>query len=196
MKRTTIALILILAFILPVHTTAAESRNYMAEIITALTAGDVDHARILNAERNAKIDSMDYCPHPKIDADDLFLLSKVMTSEAGSSWLSDDWKLKVGEVVLNRVASPEFPDTVYDVVYQRGQYGGVNSRYFTNLKPNEHTVKLALRLLEGERTMHLSVVFQAEFRQGSGTHTAYYDRYLGWVYFCYSSRVWLYEEVT
>ena len=193
MKRTTIALILMLAFILPVHTTATESRNYMAEIITALTAGDVDHARILNAERNAKIDTIENCPHPKIDTDDLFLLSKVMTSEAGSSWLSDDWKLKVGEVVLNRVASPEFPDTIHDVVYQRGQYGGVNTRYFANLNPNEHTVTLALRLLEGERSMHPSVVFQAEFRQGSGSHTAYYDRYLGWVYFCYSSRTWLYE---
>jgi len=173
---------------------AVEPLNYMAEIITALTAGDVDHARILNAERNAKIDSMDYCPHPKIDTDDLFLLSKVMTSEAGSSWLSDDWKIRVGEVLLNRVASPEFPDTIHDVVFQCGQYGGVNTRYFANLRPNEHMVKLALRLLEGERTMHPSVVFQAEFRQGSGTHTAYYDKYLGWVYFCYSSRTWLYEQ--
>ena len=193
MKRTIIALILVLALILSVPAKAEESRNYMAEIITALTAGDVDHARILNAERNAKIDSMDYCPHPKIDTDDLFLLSKVMTSEAGSSWLSDDWKIRVGEVLLNRVASPEFPDTIHDVVFQCGQYGGVNTRYFANLRPNEHMVKLALRLLEGERTMHPSVVFQAEFRQGSGTHTAYHDRYLGWVYFCYSSRTWLYE---
>ena len=192
MKRTT-ALILVLALILPVHTAATESRNYMAEIITALTAGDVDHARALSTERNAKIDTIENCTYPKIDTDDLFLLSKVMTSEAGSSWLSDDWKMKVGETLLNRVASPEFPDTIHDVVFQRGQYGGVNSWYFANLKPNEHTVKLALRLLEGERSMHPSVVFQAEFRQGSSVHTAYYDRYLGWVYFCHSSRPWLYE---
>jgi hypothetical protein len=40
-----------------------------------------------------------------------------------------------------------------------------------------------------------AVVFQANFRQGSGTHTSYYDRLLGSTYFCYSSKMHLYENV-
>ena len=93
----------------------------------------------------------------------------------------------VGEVVLNRVASPEFPNTIPEVVYQPGQYYGSNSRYFEELRPDARCVGLAKRLLEGERALDdSSVVFQPNFQQGSGVHTALYDKYLGWTYFRYS----------
>jgi len=127
--------------------------------------------------------------------DDLNLLSKIMYAEAGSVWLSDEWKMCVGEVVLNRVASPEFPDNIRDVLEQEGQYYGKNDPYFDGLLPSERCVRLALRLLEGERVMNdLSVVFQANFKQGSGTFLALYDTELGWTYFGISSHPELYER--
>ena len=134
--------------------------------------------------------------YPKVDFDELFLLSKIITAEAGSYWLPWEWKLSVGEVVLNRVASPEFPDTVEEVIYQENplQYYSRNDRYFRNLLPYETSVKAAWDLLNGERVLcDPSVVFQANYTQGSGIAVHYYDRLLGSTYFCYSSRPWLYE---
>ena len=172
-------------------------RDYMAEMIQAAIEGDIEKGREAEHLRGLKIAAMGperiYIP---VSFDDLYLLGKIIYAEAGSYWLSDEWKMAVGEVVLNRVASPEFPDTIEDVIFQPGQYYSRGSSYFARLRPNERCVKLALRLLEGERVLNdPSVIFQANFRQGSGVHTALYDPYLGWTYFCFSSRPGLYETV-
>ena len=167
--------------------------DIMAIMISAVVAGDTAAGIDAGRRRSEKIaeqglDNVD------IDFNELNLLSKIMYAEAGSYWLSDEIKLGVGEVVLNRVASPEFPDTMLEVLEQPGQYYGKNSWYFNNIRPDERCVKLALRLLEGERNFESSVVFQANFRQGSGVHASFFDQHLGWTYFCYSSRPELYYE--
>lgn len=47
---------------------------------------------------------------------DLYLLAKCIHAEArGESYIG---KVAVGAVILNRVASPEFPNTIYGVIYQ------------------------------------------------------------------------------
>lgn len=48
---------------------------------------------------------------------DLYWMSRIINSEAGGEPLNG--KILVGNVVLNRVASNEFPDTVYDVIFDR-----------------------------------------------------------------------------
>ncbi len=131
-------------------------------------------------------------PQPQYSESDLMLLAKVIYAEAGSDFLSDEWKMCVGEVVLNRVASPEFPNTITDVVYQPGQYHGARSGYIASLIPSERCINVAKRLLNGERIMEPSVVFQANFKQGSGVYKALYDGRLGWTYFCYSTNMRLY----
>lgn len=167
--------------------------DYMAVMVQAAVTGDYQTGLAAQEARNAKIDR-EGLASVKIAFEDLYLLAKIMYAEAGSNWLSDDWKMCVGEVVLNRVDSPEFPNTIKEVLTQRGQYYGSSSRYFERLRPTELCAKLAQRLLEGERVMDdPAVVFQANFRQGSGIHTSYYDKYLGATYFCYSAQMHLYE---
>ena len=96
--------------------------------------------------------------------------------------------------MLNRVASPEFADTLRGVLEQPGQYYGKNSSYFNRLAPSYRCVDLASRLLSGERVLNdPAVVFQANFRQGSSVHTSMYDKLLGTTYFCRSSHPSLYE---
>lgn len=131
-------------------------------------------------------------PQPQYSESDLMLLAKVIYAEAGSDFLSDEWKMCVGEVVLNRVASPEFPNTITDVVYQPGQYHGARSGYIASLTPSERCIEIARRLLDGERIMEPSVVFQANFKQGSGVYKALYDSHLGWTYLCYATNMSLY----
>lgn len=196
-KVITIILILIIAALLirPAVVAAEPETDYMALMMATAVTGDAECGRQLESARNRKIDEQGLT-YQKISWYDLYLLSKIIYAEAGSYWLSDEWKMSVGEVVLNRVSSPEFPNTVHDVIYQPGQYYGSNSRYFETLLPDARCVNLARRLLEGERILNdPSVVFQANFKQGSGIHTALYDKALGWTYFCYSKYPELYREV-
>lgn len=122
--------------------------------------------------------------------DDLRLLAKIIACECGPHWA--DWGiLAIGEVVLNRVASPEFPDTIREVLYQTDpiQYEPVWQSGWEEFVPSERYVRLALRLLEGERTIgDPSIVFQALFEQGSEVVLIYHDDDLdNNTYFCRSS---------
>ena len=104
-----------------------------------------------------------------------------------------DWKMCVGEVVLNRMASPEFPDTMQEVLDQPGQYYGKGNPYFESILPTRECVIAAKRLLEGDRVLcDPSVVFQSNYILGSGIHTALFDPQLGYSYFCFSSHPELY----
>ncbi len=166
--------------------------DYSDEMINAAVVGDYDSGHAAQEARNEKINAQEL-DEKSYSFEDLMYLSKIMYAEAGSDWLSDEWKMCVGEVVLNRVASPEFPKTIKKVIEQPGQYYAANSRYFYKLLPSERCVELAVRLLNGERHLAPSVVFQANFAQGGGTEKAFYDKYLGWTYFCYSTKIELYE---
>jgi hypothetical protein len=190
------ALTLVTALLAGAASAAYENNvDYMGIMIEAAKTGDYTKGNAAEAARNEKIDSLGLNVQ-KIKFQDLYLLAKVIYIEAGSSRIPDDWKLAVGEVLLNRVASPEFPNTVYEVVYQKGQYASAGTSAWAGMMPDEHCINLAIRLLEGERHLESSVVFQANFRQGSGVYKAYYDSLYGWTYFCYSSRPWMYSGET
>lgn len=165
---------------------------YLNEMTEAAAEGDVEAGRSAEEKRNAVIDASAAEPDPgKISFDDLYLLSKVICYEAGSDWLTDEFRICVGEVIMNRVASPEYPDSIHDVIYQKGQYACVNSSRFAGLVPTKECIDAALRLLCGERRMVPSVVFQSNDLQGE-PFTMYTDRRLGTTYFCLSENQELY----
>ena len=163
---------------------------YLLEMRDAAERADTTAGRTAEAARNAAIEAGG--EGEKICFDDLLLLSRVLDAMAGSDWLTDDFRMCVGEVVLNRVASPEFPDTLYGVVYQRGQYTVVNTARFSTIVPRRECVDCALRLLLGERHMVPAVVYQADYLQGE-LFTMFPDRQLGATYFCLSGRLDLYQ---
>jgi len=117
-------------------------------------------------------------------SDDLYWLAAVITKEAGCSWLSDEHQLMVGNVVLNRVASSAFANTIYGVLTQPGQYPWASSG--ASVTPTARAYANAQRLLDGERVLPANVVYQSTATQGSGVYTSIYDATLGTTtYFCY-----------
>lgn len=104
------------------------------------------------------------------------ILAIIIYQEAGADYCSDDTRLKVGTVFLNRVASDEFPNTFYEVATAETQYGTL---YWTGIQWPErasspleaHAVerayKIADQLLAGYRSFDEDVVWQAEFPQGT-----------------------------
>lgn len=60
---------------------------------------------------------------PEIDGEELEMLACAIYTEAGGDDCSDICRRMVGDVVLNRMADPRFPDTMEAVLTQEGQYG-------------------------------------------------------------------------
>ena len=122
---------------------------------------------------------------PAYTEEDLDLLSRVIYAEVGCTWIPDWVQRMVGSVVLNRVNSPYYPDTIYDVIYQPGQYAPTwdGSIYKT---PDARTIENARYLLENGSICPENVVGQNSIITGSGVYTSYQDPILGTtVYFCY-----------
>lgn len=115
--------------------------------------------------------------NPGYTAEDLYYLSHIINAEAGSC--DETQQLYVGSVVLNRVKSPLFPNTVKDVVLSPGQYSTVGGKRFA-AEPSAATVAYASMLLTKGSQLPDHVIFQANFKQGSGTYIEY-----GGVYYCY-----------
>lgn len=97
---------------------------------------------------------------PSYTQEDLYWLSRIISAESQGEPL--EGKLAVGTVVLNRVASPEFPDTIYGVIFDRKW--GVQFTPVANgtiyLEPTQESVEAARMVLEGARAAGNSLYFQ------------------------------------
>ncbi|MBR5014310.1 MAG: cell wall hydrolase [Bacteroidales bacterium] len=166
--------------------------DYAELMIASALIGDTENGRKYELLRNQKKEALGI--EDSLSYDDLFLLAKIVENEAGSIWLSDDHRKCVASVVINRVNSTEFPDILEDVIFQKGQYSGVNTEYFEDLLPSEPSVRAALEIIIEGSILPPSVVFQSEFIQGSGIHSFISDDKLETTtYFCYSNYPELYE---
>ena len=118
---------------------------------------------------------------PKFDytSEDVMILAQIINTECGAAYLSDELSFYVGSVVLNRVMSDQFPNTIKEVAYAPGQYSPVGSaRWYT--EPNERSYEIATELLEQGSVLPPEVVWQANFVQGKGVYI-----HQEGMYFCY-----------
>ena len=117
-------------------------------------------------------------PEPVIDPEELEMLACVIYQEAGGDSHCDECRRRVADVVLNRVNDSRFPDTMYEVLTAKRQYGRF---YWTGIvwperakNPGEaDAVARAYRIAEEVLSGHHSdlygegYIWQAEFKQGS-----------------------------
>lgn len=90
------------------------------------------------------------------NSDDLYWLSHIIHAESGNQSLTG--KIAVGNVVMNRVADPTFPNTIYDVVFQKNQFTPTRTGTI-NLTPNEESVIAAKLCLEGVVVLPTALFF-------------------------------------
>ena len=95
------------------------------------------------------------------DAADLYWLSRIISAESGGE--SMEGQIAVGNVVLNRVASREFPDTIPGVIFDR--VDGVQFEPVSNgtvyKTPTAQAVEAARRVLAGEKVIGNALYFYA-----------------------------------
>lgn len=94
------------------------------------------------------------------------LLAHVINAEGGAAtYVSDQMCYYIGSVVLNRIDSDYFPNNIFDVVYQPGQYACVRDRNW-NVPIAERCYEIAEELIDEGSQLPSDYVFQAQFRQG------------------------------
>lgn len=112
--------------------------------------------------------------------DDLYWLSRVISAEVGNSTYES--KAMCGLVVINRVNSLSFKaDTIKKVIFSPGQYETVSNGKIYD-EPDDESIEIARKILAGtiEIEIPADVVYQAEFRQGSGIYCQ-----IGNEYYCF-----------
>lgn len=82
------------------------------------------------------------------DSDESYLLAKIAMAEAESE--DTEGKALVMLVVLNRVWSNEFPDSIEEVIFQDGQFSPVDNGRFDSVEPDEDCYR-ALELIQNEK---------------------------------------------
>ena len=114
----------------------------------------------------------------KVNSEELEMLSCLIYREGGADAVCDECRYRIADVVLNRIDSDEFPDTMYEVLTQKRQYGTMHYDGITwperADKPEEaHAVERAYNIAEDVLSGNHSelygdgYIWQAEFEQGS-----------------------------
>lgn len=92
-----------------------------------------------------------------------------------------------GAVVMNRVHSKDFPNTIRGVLYQDHPRQYSTTHKFFTVKIPQNVYQLAIKVSKGTPDVPENVIYQAMFPQGSGTWKAIESSYSkkDVEYFCY-----------
>lgn len=111
-----------------------------------------------------------------LKAQNIELLARLINAEAGSDWCEFEMKRLVGVVALNRMKNDGFPNTLEEVIYDDGQYACVTDGNI-NKEPSYECYRIAEDLLEHGYSDPESVIYQAEFPQGSEIYKVIQNMY-------------------
>ncbi len=93
---------------------------------------------------------------------DRYLLANIIYCEAGNQCI--EGQIAVGAVVINRMLSPAFPNTIEGVIYQKNQFSPVASGRFAlalaNNKATKRCYEAADRAMAGETTVENCLFFR------------------------------------
>ena len=100
-------------------------------------------------------------PDATYDSSDLYWLSRIICAESGAEPM--EGQVSVGAVVLNRMRSEEFPNTIPAVIFDRNngvQFEPVENATVYNT-PTPKSVEAAKRTLDGENPIGDALYFYA-----------------------------------
>lgn len=119
---------------------------------------------------------------PTYTEEELETFAHLLYAEAGGE--SDTCIMYVGSVVLNRVTSENYPNTLLEVIYQNGQYEPIRKGFMQVEVKNPNCYKIAKFLLENGSMLPSEVLGQADYSIYSKYGSKLYDSIDG-IYFFY-----------
>ena len=110
--------------------------------------------------------------------EDYQVLLRIVQAEAGIC--DKRGKILVADVIINRVLSKEFPNSVKAVVYEPSQFQPVSNGAINSVKVTAETTECVDRALDGEDYSNGALYFMN--RRGSGSAAAWFDRHLTYLF--------------
>lgn len=97
------------------------------------------------------------------------LMLKLVACEAGDYYYPDKDQYYIMNVVENRIESEYYPNNIYDVIFQDGQYASTWDGSWKAKKPDNRTKANIKKYLQGdvETGMPSNVLYQSMFKQGT-----------------------------
>ncbi len=97
---------------------------------------------------------------------DYQVLLKIVQAEAGIC--DEKGRILVANVIMNRVQSKEFPNSITEVVYEKGQFSPVTDGRINSVKVTDLTVECVNRALSGEDYSQGALYFMNRSRSQAG----------------------------
>ena len=119
------------------------------------------------------------CRYPGVDLseEDMRLFAKLLWLETrGETY---DGQRAVAEVILNRLVSPNFPNTIRGIIYAEGQFPCTED--IPDATPSQTQYEAIERALKGPYILPKEVVFYAKYKENKN-----FWGQIGAHYFCYS----------
>ena len=146
--------------------------------IKALEAEENARQKALEEERRRE-EEKKAASRKAVSDDDYQVLLRIVQAEAGVC--DEKGKILVANVVLNRVKSQEFPDSVRSVVYEPSQFSPVSDGSINSVKVTEETKECVNRALEGEDYSDGALYFMK--RRGSRSRAvSWFDSHLTYLF--------------
>ena len=146
--------------------------------IKALEAEENARQKALEEERRRE-EEKKAASRKAVSDDDYQVLLRIVQAEAGVC--DEKGKILGANVVLNRVKSQEFPDSVRSVVYEPSQFSPVSDGSINSVKVTEETKECVNRALEGEDYSDGALYFMN--RRGSRSRAvSWFDSHLTYLF--------------
>lgn len=111
-------------------------------------------------EKNSSLEGVRYTVLNSVGIElkpgDVDLLQRLVECEAGAE--SMQGKIAVVNVVLNRVKSNKFPNTIQGVIYQRNQFEPVVTGFINNVISSKESKEAVKRALMGEKVIGVDIL--------------------------------------
>ncbi len=116
----------------------------------------------------------------KVNEDDVYRLAQLIYAENGDSKY-DECLVLTGIVVIKRMRSKGYPNTLGGVICQKGQYATFENGLAQSCVPDSRSLEIAEEILRYDLQKNYpdNLVFQSEFKQGKRVYAVY-----GHEYFC------------
>jgi len=163
--------VLLLISVIIASITLGWTRNYLspgtvlAAPIPVIETQSADKPLVKTSSKQRQITCMVLTPQYVVEADaqDIDALMRLVEAEAGCE--DETGKLLVANVVLNRVRDSHFPDSIYEVIYQKNervtQFSPVSNGSIDTVKVSDETREVVYRALYGEDVSQGALYFMA-----------------------------------
>ena len=104
------------------------------------------------------------------------MLTKLVQAESNGG--SIDHHIAIANVVLNRVKSQKFPNSIKEVISQKGQFSPYNKMTFNKIRPTKKVEKAVKLALKGKKVVGKCLWFNNyKFRNNKNLYTVIQGNY-------------------